>query len=49
LGNVDEEHAIGFDKAAQLYCGKPFQLLTEDEYISLVAMIIAPRTFHLQV
>jgi membrane carboxypeptidase/penicillin-binding protein len=48
LGNVDGEHAVGFGKAAQLYYGKPFQSLTEDEYISLVAVVIAPKTFHIK-
>ena len=40
--------AVGFGKATQLYYGKPFQSITEDEYISLVAMIIAPKTFHIK-
>jgi len=44
LGNGTQ----GFEEAAQAYCGKPFASLTEDEYISLVAMIIAPRTFNLE-
>jgi membrane carboxypeptidase/penicillin-binding protein len=48
LGNVDGEHAIGFGKASQLYYGKSFHSLTEDEYISLVAVIIAPKTFHIK-
>ena len=38
----------GFEEAARAYYDKPFASLTEDEYISLVAMIIAPRTFNLE-
>lgn len=38
----------GFESAAQFYYGKPFKALTEDEYISLVAMIIAPTTFNIR-
>jgi membrane peptidoglycan carboxypeptidase len=38
----------GFEDAAQRYYGKPFGDLSEDEYISLVAMIIAPGTFSVQ-
>ncbi len=38
----------GFESAAQFYYGKPFKALTEDEYMSLVAMIIAPATFNIR-
>ena len=40
--------ARGFAAAAQKYFSKPFKALNEDEYISLVAMIVAPRTFNLK-
>lgn len=38
----------GFEPASQVYFGKPFKGLTEDQYIALVAMIIAPEVFDLQ-
>lgn len=38
----------GFADAAEHYFNKAFKNLTEDEYISLVAMIIAPRTFNVK-
>lgn len=38
----------GFEAAARKIFGKPFKALTEDEYIALVAMIIAPRTFDVE-
>ena len=37
--------AHGFEPASQLYFRKPFKQLGEDEYIALVAMIIAPEVF----
>lgn len=36
----------GFAAASRHYYDKPFRELSEDEYISLVAMIVAPRTFN---
>jgi membrane carboxypeptidase/penicillin-binding protein len=38
----------GFTDAAQRYYGKSFHELTEDEYIALVAMVIAPYTFNVR-
>ncbi len=38
----------GFAQAAQTIFDKPFQELSEDEYIALVAMLIAPETFDLR-
>ncbi|RJP24645.1 MAG: glycosyl transferase family 51 [Candidatus Abyssobacteria bacterium SURF_5] len=46
LGHEDEKEIRGFEEAAQSYYGKSFESLTEDEYVSLVAMIIAPNSFH---
>jgi membrane carboxypeptidase/penicillin-binding protein len=48
LGNINGQEVQGFEAAAQAFHDKPFQELSEDEYISLVAMIIAPATFHVQ-
>jgi membrane peptidoglycan carboxypeptidase len=36
----------GFEQAAKFYFHKSFAQLTEDEYIAIVAMIIAPETFN---
>ena len=40
--------AYGFLQASQIYFHKPFASLTEDQYIALVAMIIAPKAFDLK-
>ena len=37
--------AHGFEQAAQQYFHGPFKQLGEDEYIALVALIIAPEVF----
>ncbi|MEW5912355.1 MAG: biosynthetic peptidoglycan transglycosylase [Thermodesulfobacteriota bacterium] len=39
--------ARGFAQAARTHFGKPFRELSEDQYIALVAMIIAPQVFDL--
>ncbi len=39
--------ARGFEQAAMYYFRKDFEQLTENEYISIVAMIIAPTTFNI--
>ena len=38
----------GFAEAAQHYFARPFAKLDEDQYLALVAMIIAPEVFDLQ-
>ena len=38
----------GFVQASEYYFGKPFDELTDDEYLALVAMIVAPATFNLE-
>jgi membrane carboxypeptidase/penicillin-binding protein PbpC len=38
----------GFEQAANYYFNKKFEQLTEDEYIAIVAMIIAPATFSIE-
>lgn len=38
----------GFEAAARHYFGKSFKALDEDQYIALVAMVIAPEVFDLQ-
>ena len=44
LGNGAE----GFEQASNTYFHKRFSEISEDEYISLVAMIIAPNTFNIE-
>ena len=48
LGRSEKGPVYGFGEAAQAYFRRDFQTLTEEEYMALVAMIIAPRTFHVQ-
>ncbi|MCP4748248.1 MAG: transglycosylase domain-containing protein [Desulfobacteraceae bacterium] len=38
----------GFAKAATAYFGKPFDQLTQDQYLCIVAMIIDPCVFNLE-
>ena len=38
-------NANGLSQASEAFFGKPFAQLKEDEYIALVAMLIAPATF----
>lgn len=44
LGATDAGAAIGFAQGAATYFDKPFAELTEDEYLALVAMLIAPNS-----
>jgi len=46
LGSHEAEPVRGFADAAEAYFGKPFAALDDDEYLALVAMVIAPGTFH---
>ncbi|MDF9795727.1 membrane carboxypeptidase/penicillin-binding protein [Catalinimonas alkaloidigena] len=43
LGSYQGQHIRGFEDAAQVYFDKTFKELSEDEYISLVAMIRRPN------
>ncbi|MCU7947638.1 MAG: transglycosylase domain-containing protein [Candidatus Thiodiazotropha sp. (ex Cardiolucina cf. quadrata)] len=38
----------GFEQAANYYFNKKFEQLNEDQYITIVAMIIAPTTFSIE-
>lgn len=46
LGGHDGHPVYGFEDAANYYFSKPFKALTWDEYLSVVAMIRAPNTYH---
>jgi membrane carboxypeptidase/penicillin-binding protein len=45
LGNVAGKSVEGFEDAAQAYYRKSFKQLSDGEYLSLVAMVIAPDNF----
>lgn len=47
FGTVDGRPAIGLEAAANAYYGRPVRMLNEDQYISLIAMIVMPSTFHI--
>ena len=44
--NFDLEFKLGDDYASKIYFNKEFPKLSDDEYLSLVAMLIAPNTYH---
>ncbi len=48
LGTHDGKPVRGFAEAAEEYFNKPFNKVTHDEYLSLVAMVIAPAHFHVE-
>ncbi len=45
MGNLKGQRIYGFSKSSQVYYGKPVTQLTDDEYLSLVAMLIGPNQF----
>lgn len=47
LGTVEGKPVYGFADAAQAYYHKPFIGLSEDEYLSIIAMIIAAQNFNI--
>lgn len=46
FGKINNKTVVGFADASLLFYGKSFENLTEDEYISLVAVIVSPNTFN---
>lgn len=48
LGKSDGRPVIGLGEAARVYYGRTMAELTETQYLSLVAMIIAPGNFHVK-
>jgi len=48
LGSVDGKEVRGFAEASRIYYKKSFKELTETEYLSIVAMLIAPKTFSIK-
>lgn len=45
LGNVDGKAVYGYAAGARSYFGKDFSALSDEEFLSLVAMLISPSTF----
>jgi len=43
FGDIDGKPVIGFEEAAALYFNTSFEALTDDEFLSLVAMLVAPN------
>ncbi|MFQ5637870.1 MAG: biosynthetic peptidoglycan transglycosylase [bacterium] len=46
LGNHNSTEVIGFQEGSKVYFNKEFSQLNGDEFLSLVAMIIAPNQFN---
>lgn len=46
FGNVDGKPVVGLESAAKAYYYQPVKTLKEQEYISLIAMLVAPDTFN---
>jgi membrane peptidoglycan carboxypeptidase len=46
LGQYKDKSVIGFEEAARIYFGKSFSAIDEQEYLSLVAMLIGPNRYH---
>jgi membrane peptidoglycan carboxypeptidase len=45
MGTRNGNPIVGFSQAAQVYFGKNFQTLTDEEYLSLVATLLAPERY----
>jgi len=46
LGSQHGHEIRGFSEASNAYFGKPFARLSDEEYLQLVAMIVAPKTYN---
>jgi membrane peptidoglycan carboxypeptidase len=47
FGKVDGNPVVGLESAANAYYSQPIKDLTEERYISLIAMLVMPGTFHI--
>ena len=47
LGNQHGHSVKGFSEASEAYFGKPFAQLSDDEYLGIVAMLVAPHKYSL--
>ncbi len=48
IGHIDGKEIRGFSDASKFYYNKSFNELTENEYLSIVAMLIAPKDFNIK-
>ncbi|MDH5217307.1 MAG: transglycosylase domain-containing protein [Gammaproteobacteria bacterium] len=48
MGSFDGKPVFGFSKASEIYFGKSFSQLSDEEYLSLVAMLIGPDRFNVR-
>ena len=48
LGTVAEQEVIGLTEGAQVYFNKEFAQLSKEEYLALIATIIAPNQFNVR-
>jgi len=46
MGSHEGKNIYGFSMASKFYYGKSFKQLSDDEYLSLVAMLIGPNQFN---
>jgi membrane carboxypeptidase/penicillin-binding protein len=46
LGEYNGTEVIGFEEGARAYFNKEFSMLSEDEFLSLVAMIVGPNDYN---
>jgi membrane peptidoglycan carboxypeptidase len=46
FGNCKEKPVVGLESAARAYYNRSVKMLTDDQYISLIAMLVMPGTFH---
>ncbi len=47
FGTVDGKPVVGLESAANAYYHQHLEMLTEEQFISLIAMIVMPGTFHI--
>lgn len=47
FGKINGKPIVGFQSAAHAYFQKDISSLNEDQYISLIAMLVMPSTFHI--
>lgn len=46
LGNRDGHDVRGFSSASEEYLGKPFAQISDEEYLKLLAMVVAPDKYN---
>jgi membrane peptidoglycan carboxypeptidase len=46
LGTIEGREVVGFEEAARVYYGRPFEQLSREQFLSLVAMCAGPDQFN---